>query len=224
MDTAAEPQHPDLEPGTAPRRRADWAISRQKIIETASELFARRGYRRTSTAELAQAAGVSESTLFRHFPTKTLLFEDAVVAPIRSSIDGIAERRRRAPRDVSTEQGAYTVYEEILRAMRKDSGLLIAALAVLTFEEDPEQFSGLASVFSDLLAYLDEIIQFRAAERDYYIDPVIGARTVLATALGFALAERMLFEGRSVPDLQRLSAELAKLTAYGLPGRPPDDS
>jgi len=37
------------------------------------ELFAERGYEATATAQVAERAGVSEMTLFRHFPTKEAL-------------------------------------------------------------------------------------------------------------------------------------------------------
>lgn len=39
----------------------------------ALELFTERGYDATATAQIAQRAGVSEMTLFRHFPTKEAL-------------------------------------------------------------------------------------------------------------------------------------------------------
>ncbi|MDP4107839.1 MAG: helix-turn-helix domain-containing protein, partial [Bacillota bacterium] len=39
----------------------------QKIVETAIQMFADKGYASTSTAEIAKAAGVAEGTIFRHF-------------------------------------------------------------------------------------------------------------------------------------------------------------
>lgn len=42
----------------------------------ASVLFAERGYGASSTAEIAAAAGVSQGTLFHHFPTKRALLTE----------------------------------------------------------------------------------------------------------------------------------------------------
>lgn len=42
----------------------------EKIIQTASKLFAQEGYHATSTSKVAQAAGVSEGLIFRHFGNK----------------------------------------------------------------------------------------------------------------------------------------------------------
>ena len=42
----------------------------ERILKAAEKLFARRGYGGTTTRDLAQAAGVAEGTLFRHFESK----------------------------------------------------------------------------------------------------------------------------------------------------------
>lgn len=48
---------------------------REAITSAATELFLDRGYDGTSLARIAEAAGVSKSTLFKQFPTKAALFE-----------------------------------------------------------------------------------------------------------------------------------------------------
>jgi AcrR family transcriptional regulator len=47
---------------------------RRQIMRSASGLFARRGYRGTTTREIAQRAGINEALLFRHFPSKQKLY------------------------------------------------------------------------------------------------------------------------------------------------------
>lgn len=54
----------------------DAADRRQAIVDIATPLFARRGFAGTTTKEIAEAAGVSEALLFRHFPTKAALYEE----------------------------------------------------------------------------------------------------------------------------------------------------
>jgi Transcriptional regulator len=44
--------------------------TRDKIIDTSMELFARRGYKGTTTKMIAKEAGVNELTIFRIFETK----------------------------------------------------------------------------------------------------------------------------------------------------------
>jgi AcrR family transcriptional regulator len=55
-----------------PRLKA--AERRQQLIDVATKLFARTGYEATTTAAIAQAAGVTEPILYRHFKSKQELF------------------------------------------------------------------------------------------------------------------------------------------------------
>jgi len=55
-----------------PRLKA--AQRREQLIEVATKLFAKTGYEATTTAAIAQAAGVTEPILYRHFRSKQELF------------------------------------------------------------------------------------------------------------------------------------------------------
>ena len=44
--------------------------TRERILETASELFASQGYRATGVNEIIQKSGVAKATFYSHFPTK----------------------------------------------------------------------------------------------------------------------------------------------------------
>lgn len=57
-------------PHTTPRAQR----TRTRIVDAALALFERQGYDATTTTQVAAAAGVTQMTFFRHFPTK-----DAVV-------------------------------------------------------------------------------------------------------------------------------------------------
>ena len=48
---------------------------RGKILLAAIGLFSKRGFRGTTTREIARRAGISEDLLFRHFPNKKKLCE-----------------------------------------------------------------------------------------------------------------------------------------------------
>ena len=50
----------------------------EKILAAARSLFEEKGFAAATTNEIAEAAGVSQVTLFRHFETKRNLFERAV--------------------------------------------------------------------------------------------------------------------------------------------------
>ncbi len=48
---------------------------REQIIRTAVELFSKNGFSGTTTKKIAEAAGVSEAIIFRHFASKDDLYE-----------------------------------------------------------------------------------------------------------------------------------------------------
>jgi AcrR family transcriptional regulator len=61
-------------------------LSRDKILDCAEELFARRGYAGIGLAEVAERVGLGKSSLFHHFRSKTQLYA-AVVARILDRIE-----------------------------------------------------------------------------------------------------------------------------------------
>lgn len=54
--------------------RMEAGARREQIVAAALKTFSRLGYRGATTRELARGAGITEVTLFRHFPTKEELF------------------------------------------------------------------------------------------------------------------------------------------------------
>jgi AcrR family transcriptional regulator len=58
----------------SPRRRLPRSERRSRILEAALEVFAGKGYRDASMAELAAAAGVTPPVLYQHFASKQELF------------------------------------------------------------------------------------------------------------------------------------------------------
>ena len=60
---------------------------RASLIEAARALFSERGFHGTTTKQIAAAAGVTESLIFRHFETKETLY--------RAVIDDYVENSRR---------------------------------------------------------------------------------------------------------------------------------
>ena len=55
--------------------RLNPSARRDVIVTAAIPLFARKGFAGTTTREIAEAAGVSEALVFKHFATKTELYD-----------------------------------------------------------------------------------------------------------------------------------------------------
>ena len=52
--------------------------TKEKILDTALELFSRHGYDGVSVRDIARAVGIRESSLYNHFPSKRALFDGIV--------------------------------------------------------------------------------------------------------------------------------------------------
>lgn len=74
---------------------------RQQLIEVAIRLFSQKGFRGTTTKEIALAARVNEAIIFRHFPTKEDLYAatlDHKASQVRVE-EGLEEFRKHAAND-----------------------------------------------------------------------------------------------------------------------------
>jgi TetR/AcrR family transcriptional regulator len=60
-----------------------YSVLEERIIEASVQLFSCRGFKGTSTRQIAHLANVSEATLFRHFPRKTGLFWTAAESRLK---------------------------------------------------------------------------------------------------------------------------------------------
>ncbi|MBK3581075.1 TetR/AcrR family transcriptional regulator, partial [Streptomyces sp. MBT65] len=82
------------------RRERKKAQTRTVIADAALELFLERGYDQVTVKDVAEAADLSMSGLFKHFPTKESLVFD-MDDEIRSGLVGAVRERpeRTAPLD-----------------------------------------------------------------------------------------------------------------------------
>ena len=67
------------------------SLSRDKILDHAEALFARRGFAGIGLAEVAESVGLGKSSLFHHFPSKAQLYA-AVIARILARIETVMMR------------------------------------------------------------------------------------------------------------------------------------
>ncbi|BAY44649.1 TetR family transcriptional regulator [Scytonema sp. HK-05] len=83
------------------------AQTRTRILDAARRLFASQGFDGTTTRDLAQAAGVAEGTLFRHFPNKkAILVEVATQGWVDILTDLLTEL---------SEMGSYKAVAQVMR-------------------------------------------------------------------------------------------------------------
>jgi len=70
-----------------PGARRDTVRRRKEIIEAAKQVFIERGLDGARTREIAAAAGVTPTVMYRYFTTKDELFVAAIVEPLESLLN-----------------------------------------------------------------------------------------------------------------------------------------
>lgn len=91
------------------RKRTDRQASSSAIGDAALTLFLRKGFRETTTDEIAALAGVSKQTIYRLFPDKEALFN----ALIRGSIEHARSFLRDAALAFDVSSDPRTVLQEV---------------------------------------------------------------------------------------------------------------
>lgn len=71
---------------------------RERILEAAFDLFARRGYEAVSTREIAQAAQVGHASMYRHFESKEALGREVYALALEPILVEFAALDRSTPR------------------------------------------------------------------------------------------------------------------------------
>src|ERR1700677_127556 len=66
-------------------------LMRQQLSDTATRMFVERGFDAVRVAEVAEACGVSEKTVFNYFPTKESLVLDRLEVTVASLKSGLTQ-------------------------------------------------------------------------------------------------------------------------------------
>lgn len=97
---------------------------RAMIMETACNLFAQKGFRGTTTRELAAAVGVTEPVLYEHFKTKGDLYSAIIESEARGGIAVLSELRERFA-DAKDDLGFFlALAEAIVEWYAKDKAFI----------------------------------------------------------------------------------------------------
>src|SRR5215475_8665914 len=99
--------------------------ARERLVVAAVDLFTEQGYDATTVAQIAERAGVTKSTFFRHFPDKRELLVAGQETLSRLLTEGIAE----APGNASPLDAVAAGLERASTAMGPVSRELAPRLA-----------------------------------------------------------------------------------------------
>jgi AcrR family transcriptional regulator len=175
---------------------------RHLILQAARERFAADGFAGTTTIAIANSADVSETVLFRHFPTKERLFEAAVIAPFEEYVASYTEGWRRVPVTSADPATVLRDYAAALYDIVAAERELFAALMARGLHSDE-----LAAAF----ARLDVMAEIVAARYHLDYDGPIAVRAAFMMVMSSSVFHESLFAGADGITRDRIVAELGEM-------------
>jgi AcrR family transcriptional regulator len=187
--------------------------TRTRILQAAQRLFARRGYDGTTTRDLAEASGVAEGTLFRHFENKkAILVEVATQGWIEILTDLLTEL---------SEMGSYKAIAQVMRkrmfSLHQNADMLRVCFMEAQFHPDLRD-----RIQSDVIAKMTDVAEafFQTAmDQGIYrrMNPRIVAQVFLGmfTVAGFS-RDTVMAEGSSPQEMREMAEGIADIFLNGV--------
>ena len=193
---------------------------RLQILAVAVSLFSNRGFRGTTTKEIAQAAGVSEAMVFRHFATKEELY--AAILDHKACVGGEAFEPEKIAADAIARKDDRGVFEAL-------------ALEALTHHEHDPEFQRLllysalekhelADMFFD--QFVRRVYQFlggyiRERQREGALremDPAIIVRCLIGMIMHHSLNNNLWDPKRRLLDISNETAarQFTEILLHGI--------
>ena len=104
-------------PPAARKQRADGAEARERLLHTALQLFAENGYAKTSTRDIAQAAGINIASIKYYFGDKAGLYRAVFVEHM--SCESCADGFLLAPSGQSLRQSLQVFFSSFLEPIKQ---------------------------------------------------------------------------------------------------------
>jgi len=199
--------------------RVSGSDRRRQILTVAAELFARRGFRGTTTRQIAERAGINEAILFRHFRRKEDLYWAILDDKCRSR--GGRERLEAELRAPGEDREIFAaIAEGILRRNTQDNTLSrLLLFSALEHHRLSHRFfrTHVAQYYEALALRIRERIRAGTFRR---VDPLLAARGFLGMIVYHFLIQE-LFGGRRYQkfDTRRVCRILAEIWLGGMRAR-----
>jgi AcrR family transcriptional regulator len=182
--SAPQRRRPDAAKPAGGRLRK--AERKRQLLAHAKQLFVTHGYQETTTGKIAQAAGVSEPVLYRHFGTKRALFLEV----LREVREATLERWRAETQAITDPLAKLHAVTDLYLGSTREHALEFRVMhRTLVETSDGEISSLLRDFYLDSEAFLAQVIaegqQAGVFRRN--LDPRVGAWELIRTALGYTL-------------------------------------
>jgi len=158
---------------------------RQDILTAAMQLFAKKGFRGTTTRDLAAQAGVNEAIIFRHFSTKEELYSAILEHKACENRDTRSEEIDRLATGTDDEKFFQTVGRTFLEGHAHDATFMrLLLFSALEGHQLSEMFVANMSGRKPIAKYIQRRIDEGAFRP---MNPELAARALFGMFASFVL-------------------------------------
>ncbi|MDB9313017.1 helix-turn-helix domain containing protein [Spirulina sp. CS-785/01] len=187
--------------------------TRDRILQAALRLFARKGYDATTTRDLAAAAKVAEGTIFRHFSNKkAILIEVATQGWVDILTDLLTEL---------SEMGSYKAVAQVMKRrmlrMRENSDLMRVCFMEAQFH--PELRDRIQTEVIEKMTDVAEAFFETAMDRGIYrpMNPKIVAQVFLGMFAISGFSQETIIDPHASPKaMQEMAEGIAEIFLNGV--------
>jgi AcrR family transcriptional regulator len=189
--------------------------TKEQLLKATLKLISEKGYLGATTREIAQEAGVTELTLFRHFGSKQRLFEELL-----KSYTFLPKLKELLPglEGLSCEQSLTLIARRFLLTLKERKAMIkILSSEVTTY---PEKIRTVYNDFVDemraTLSGYFEVLQGRGILKKT-ISPEIAARVFLWVLFAYFRSEEIMRGGSGMTKqkLEKNVREIVKIFMHG---------
>jgi len=178
-------------------------------------MFSSKGYAGTGMRDIAQQAEVSHALLYRYFPTKTSLFDEAVIEPYHRFVESFLASWETLDARLSNDEMVSRFVESLYGFVVENRDLLFALVAAERFGEYENENS---SKLSSEVQRLAEFTAREAVDRDI-VDVDLEMAVACTIGLVFSMAlldDFLLAKGDGHPSRERLIEQMCRYAAAGV--------
>lgn len=188
---------------------------RQQIMQAATQLFARQGFRGTTTRQIAEKARVNEAIIFRHFRRKEDLYQ--AVIEQKCLVDGTGTRPDQRLRPTRNVQRVFAAIAEAMLRRQSQDGTASRLLLFSALEKHRLSHRFFRAYVADYYDSLADYIRQQIREGVFRsVDPYFAARAFLGMVVYHFLTQELFgSKGHRKLSLKQASRMLTSIWLKG---------
>jgi TetR/AcrR family transcriptional regulator, cholesterol catabolism regulator len=186
--------------------------TRERILQSAAEVLAERGYAGSTLSEFADRASTKAGSLYYYFESREVLIREIMTRGITETIDHVTAAVDGLPPEATSQERLAAAISAHVRYLLTDSNIARASIRALG--QAPVEVQGAAIVLHrEYGRYLAKLID--DATHDGYLDASIDSRVLRLLIAGAANWSTAWYD----PDGEASVDEIAELAARLATGR-----